>query len=311
MSQPDTPVQSTVRSKSASWRRWAARLWGPVVLFSLCAVIFGIVYRLTPVRPYATLGVDEDCRFVLFSPDSRTLVTAGKEDFHGKTGPLRVWDVERGTIRFSVAAECKTIGTVRFSPDSRLFAASEEKSCLKLWSTQTGTEIAAIPVSTRYAGLSFCFSPDSHVLVIQNNNMGLLDEDHLTFWNIDSRQETGTVESYFWPLAFAADGTSVATIGKDKAVNRIMLWKVDERGTPRLAKEHLLPGGDAAISPDLSTVAIANDLPGGKGELTIWDMETGKKQCSMLFNQQATYMQSLFFAANGRILGERWRWYTA
>ena len=104
--QSEEPVQFTeagceVRSKLASWRRQAVRRCGILLFFSVCALILVIVYRLTPVRPCATFSVDEDCRFVLFSPDSKSLLTSGKEEWSKKHGPLRVWDVEHGVEDYS------------------------------------------------------------------------------------------------------------------------------------------------------------------------------------------------------------------
>ena len=172
MSHPETPVQPSVRSKSASWRRWATRLCGPVVLLSVCTVIFAVVYWLTPVRPYATLDVDKDCGFILFSPDSKTLLTAGTEDSAKKHGPLRLWDVEQGIERLSVAeGQWKAIETVLFSPDSRLFAVYETEAP----KVSPDGEWLAVPV---HAGARLVkVSTSEEAFDLTNKN----DVDH-TYW---------------------------------------------------------------------------------------------------------------------------------
>ncbi len=110
-----------------------------------CVVLFGIVLGsvrwLTPIEPFARLTVDSHPMFMLFSPDGRLAITSGEDGISGKAGPLRVWDVEQGQLRFTVAADWKAIETVEFSPNSELFAAHEKEGDLKLWSTQTGQEV--------------------------------------------------------------------------------------------------------------------------------------------------------------------------
>jgi hypothetical protein len=72
----------------------------------LGGVIFAASWWLTPVKPYATLKVDDDCRLLLFSPDSSMLVTSGKEC----EVPIHIWDVAGAFERFSLGETDQAAG---------------------------------------------------------------------------------------------------------------------------------------------------------------------------------------------------------
>src|ERR1019366_2370537 len=112
----------------------------------------------------------------------------------------------------------------------------------------------------------------------------------------------GSIESYFWTLAFAPDGGSFATFRRKdfRKVNEVLLWKMEQ--VPILVKQHSITADVVAFSPDLRTFASADDLPDGKGQVAIWDMTTGENRWSVTFNEHDTHLQSLSFIANGKVL---------
>jgi WD40 repeat protein len=86
-----TPVQPTGAPKPAS--SWSVRRVC-AILTVLFAVIFAASWWLTPIEPYATLNLESEYGFCVFSPDGSMLVTSGK------SAGLRVWDVEQGLERY-------------------------------------------------------------------------------------------------------------------------------------------------------------------------------------------------------------------
>lgn len=315
---PAQPMESEVPtgSKHALWWSAGGRC---VMLGVLFAVILAGVGWLTPLRPYATLYVGDNCRVVLFSPDSSMLVTAGKESSGRTAGPLRVWDVVGGYERFAVAPDWKAIETVLFSPDNGLLAAHEQEGDLKLWDTRTGDELASLRPETHFTNwVNFRFSPEGRYLVFQDYAKGWPDKDYITFWNIESRREQGSIQTYFWTLVFAANGKSFVTYQrKDHGnVSEVLLWTMEH--APVLLKEHSITAYLVAFSPDLQTFATADDLPDGSGEVALWDMATGHQRWRRTFDEHGTHLQSLSFAANGKVLSAHggggtqlnWRWRT-
>jgi WD40 repeat protein len=282
-------VEKPVQSTNAPKPRWSVRSVC-VVLAILFAGIFAASWWLTPIEPYATYEGSDLC---LFSPDSTMIVTSGE----GK-GPLRVWDAEGGHELFSLAHDWDG-NTVLFSPDSSLLAAHERKGDLKLWNARTGEEVASIATKSLDT-VDFGFSPDGRFLVFQDYS-NLPDPPYITFWNIDSKQEEGSVKCVFYSLVFAPDGRSFAT-SRDLAphtTNELLLWKIDR--VPVLVRQHRITARIGAFSPDLKTFAVADDLPDGSRQIAMWDMITGEKRWSVTINGNGR-ITSLSFDANGRVL---------
>jgi WD40 repeat protein len=296
----EIPVQSPDAQPRKS--RWSARRVC-VMLFLLFAAIFAVSWWLTPIQPYATLILNGACGRLLYSPDGTMLVTRGKEDFGRSAGPLRVWEVASGQERFSLGDNWKAIETVHFSPNSGLLAAHEMEGELKIWNTKTGDEIAHFSPETKFTNwVNFQFSPDGRFLVFQDHSKGWANnKNFITFWNIESKQEQGSVENYSHTLVFARDGKSFATCSPNESNNtEVLLWKFDQ--IPVCVKRDPVTASQIAFSPDLQTLATADDLPDGNGQVAMWDMMTGEKRWSANFNEHDTHLQSLFFSAGGKIL---------
>ena len=149
--------------------------------------------------------------------------------------------------------------------------------------------------------MNFRFSPDGHFLVFEDYSKGWPNKYHITFWNIESKREQGSVESGYWTLFFATDGNSFATCrSKDSKGSQVLLWKMGQ--APVLVKEHPLKADQVAFTPDLMWFATANELSDGRGEITMWDMATGEKHWVRTFNQHDTHLQGLSFGGDGKIL---------
>jgi WD40 repeat protein len=270
----------------------------------LAGVTFTATWWLTPVKPYATLKASEGCQRFLFSPDSSMLVTAGKPYFG--EGPIRVWDVAGGFECFSLNLDANLAETVVFSPDGRLLAAQDRLRDITLWNARTGEEVATMKLGPdRQSWMNFRFSPDGRFLVFQfqHDTKGLPGKSYITFWNIESQKEQGTIEEDFKTLTFAPDGESFATLRQQEGskIIEVLFWKMAE--APVLVKQHKISAKAVVFAPDLKTFVAADDLPDGNGEVAIRDMVSGEKVWSSTFNEHGTPLQSIHFEADGKILG--------
>jgi WD40 repeat protein len=63
---------------------------------------------------------------IVFSPDSRTLATAGQDRL------VRLWDVNTGQGR-ALAGHEGAVEAVAFSPDGRLVVSSSQDRTIRLW----------------------------------------------------------------------------------------------------------------------------------------------------------------------------------
>ena len=88
-----------------------------------------IVGRLRGDRLAATM--------LAFSPDGKTLVTAGGRQIH-------VWDVEKMKERHAISTHRKTILSLAMSPDNKHFATSDADDEVRIWSIADGKRVGEI-----------------------------------------------------------------------------------------------------------------------------------------------------------------------
>lgn len=302
----DSPVQESA-VHCCPFSRLARR--AGVVLLLLYVVSFAVSWWLMPIKPYATLNLDNEMCWVLFSPDGTMLATLPQR------GPFKLWDVASGRERFSIAQSWQRVETVLFSPDNKFVAAHELGGDVKLWSTTTGDEIRVLhPETPSFQGPHFQFSPDSRFLVSHKyNDTDSPNKEYITFWDIETRREFANVEGGFHTLAYAPDGKSFATclLGGDLSkVTDVIHWRIDK--APVMAKQHRISAARVAFSPDLTTFVTGENLANGMGQIAKYDMLTGEKQWSVTFKQFGTELWSLSFLADGKVLSARggiqWEW---
>jgi WD40 repeat protein len=146
-----------------------------------------------------------------FSPDGRSLVSGSVDT------TARVWDVKTGELRY-VLTHNDAVGAVAFSPNGRLVITSSGNE-IKFWDAVSGRE--ARTLSCPQATSDFALSDRGRFLV--SGGAGGAAE----LWNLDSGQ---SVQSFhhdgdIWGVAFAPDGMSVLTTGRDGVIR---LWDVSD-----------------------------------------------------------------------------------
>ncbi len=223
---------------------------------------------------------------VAFSPDGNLLASgAGASffDWSRSDNRIRVWDMNKGQLRYSINAHSDSLWRVVFSPDGKTLASTGQDGQIKLWSAANGDlkkswseqdfswqkyiEGHALGEYYTYTAVKdLAYSPDGKQLVsIGRSQM-------LKFWDAESgelRAEAAVGHSTdIMRLAFSPDGKWLALTGK----RHISLW--DAQTQERLAILHQGQTDSdnirtVAISPDGQWLAVAGEY------VLLWRLDAG------------------------------------
>jgi RNA polymerase sigma factor (sigma-70 family) len=257
-------------------------------------------------------GQKEPVSRVAFSPDGKTVAAATITYEQTDNGPrpsgweVRLWDAAAGKSTVTLKGSPWPLFSLAFSPDGKLLATAtggwhdkkgRDGGDLRLWSTDTGKEIAALPGHATPLHL-VAFTPDGKTL-LSWSRQGVLEQ-----WDAATLKNKGTTKlerAGGLYAAFSPDGKTLAVgdcVYKDglRDSGVVQLWDVD--GGKRTAT--LLGHKDVvlalAFSPDSKTLAS-----GSLDQSTIvWDLGTGKPTLTLA--GESGRVTCLAFSPDGKTL---------
>jgi WD40 repeat protein len=239
-------------------------------------------------------------RAVAYSPDGRTLATAGND----KT--VRLWDPATGNARRALTGHTDWVTALCFSPDGRTLATASADRTVRLWDPFTGEERARLPAQS-VAVAALAFSPDggllafgtSQVVPESTHPLGLFggwQGGEVKLWDLASGAPPTTLPGHrsgVLSLAFAPDGQTLASASGDHTVK---LWDLSRHRERATLEGHTGAIFAVAFAPDGQTLATGSIDQTAR----LWDAATGEARATL--RAHTGPVLAVAFAPRGRIL---------
>ncbi|MEV6759265.1 trypsin-like peptidase domain-containing protein [Streptomyces sp. NPDC051105] len=221
---------------------------------------------------------------VAFSPDRRTLATAGED------GTVRLWDVSTWKVHATLPGHTDRVSSMAFSPDGHTLATGSTDKTVRLWDMDAEESRATLRGHTK-AVTSVAFSPDGSTLATGS------DDATVRFWDVTKEVGVATLpvsaDYTVTSVAFSPDGSVFAAGSADATVH---LWDVNSGEDLAALTGHTAPVFDVAFSPDGRTLATSSD----DFTVRLWDMATKKPRSTLTEELQRVF--SVAFSPDGSTL---------
>lgn len=220
---------------------------------------------------------------VAFSPDGKTLASAGGTDYL-----VKLWDVATGRELNTLAGHKDAVTSVAISPDGKIVASGSWDGTVRFWDAATGKALRTATAQASVNGIAF--SPDGKTIASAHDDQTIVLWDVATGKKLNSRAANGNPTA----IAFAPDGKTVASAHWEGTRGRIVLWDVATWKVRQTFPDVHDSIVGLAFSPDGKTLVST-----GGATVTLWNASSG--QVVRQF-PQADLVRAVAYSSDGKML---------
>ncbi|UZR97745.1 beta-propeller domain-containing protein [Chondrinema litorale] len=162
---------------------------------------------------YRTFKVDNDVNAIAYSPDAKYLAIAVNGRSFSTRNMLKVWDIKKQKIIYSLEGNYGGMGSIAYSPDGHYIASS----CGRVWDAHTGNEV--VTFEAEGSAESIAFSPDSRYIA-----WGSFSNDQIEIWEVSTGKQIKKfkeLNSRIKSVSYSKDGKIITSTSEDGFVR---LW---------------------------------------------------------------------------------------
>ncbi|HLW67985.1 MAG TPA: M56 family metallopeptidase [Gemmataceae bacterium] len=254
---------------------------------------------------------------VAWTPDSKRLASvSGDWDNKEQAGEVKLWDVVGGKLIRDFPGHAALVYTLAITPDGKKLITSGHDKSIRIWDLESGQALKNLASA---AGVrSLCLSPDGKTLAA-----GSLDDNFLTFWDLDTLKEKGRQEmpakGRVSRVKYSPDGKKIAVAINVKPeemvmanpnqqppkarmaeIGQIILWDVEKAAGKVLGMNHTGMALDCEFSSDSKTLVSVGGVYGQEGEVHLWNAEFGHWMMDLLGHK--VWCEGCTFTKDSRII---------
>ncbi len=271
-------------------RRWVMAAWAAALVGVISLLVTGLViFRpaagddfpsvVLPGNPGTVWSVD-------FAPQGQMLAAAIED------GSVRIWDIDRQTLRKSFNAHRGIVWMVAYHPTRPLLMTSGDDKSVRLWDADSFELVKEW--TTLNSVRSAAFSPDGDRIVAGGR------DGTIHVYDIDSGEEVATTNhpGSILGIDYSADGKLIASAGSDKVV------RIFDAQT--LAERNRLVGHDGPIYS--VKFALQGSLVASVGwnkNVRVWNTETGEQMMNLVGSEGDIWGVDFCGASSHMVTGEQ------
>ena len=235
------------------------------------------------------LGHTNQVKAAAYSPDGKTVVTAGNDR------TARLWDVAGGKPIQLFTGHADTINSVAFNPEGTRIATASDDYSVKLWDVTNGRCIQTLKDQKNGSNRNaVTFSPDGKSVLVGcgDRTAKLYEVESGTLLRTFVSETDGHTDAVL-AVAFGTDGKTLFTGSSDRMVKQ---WDTAIGRTLQTYAGHTSRVHSVAVAPDGKTLLSG----GGDSTARLWDVAAGTE--TQLFKGHQNDVRQAVFSPDGKFV---------